>query len=82
VSERRLSPTAASAQARRAAKNRFKLLRLGKRADSASVFAGRIAGMLAAASGDAPDEYSPAYAEWVVSQYRTRCAELQKAGRP
>jgi hypothetical protein len=82
VSERRLSPTAASAQARRAAKNRFKLLRLGKRADSPQVFAGRIAALLKAASHDNPGDWSPAYTEWVLSQYSTRCAELQKAGRP
>lgn len=82
MSERRLSPTAASAQARRAAKNRFKLLRLGKRADSPQVFATRIAGLLKAASHDNPGDWSPAYTEWVLSQYSTRCAELQKAGRP
>lgn len=81
MTERRLSPTAANAQAKKAAKNRFKLIRLGQRADSPYVFAGRIASLLKQASHDCPDEFSEAYADWVLSQFDARCHELQKAGQ-
>ena len=78
MTERRLSPTAANAQAKKAAKNRFKLIRLGQRADSPQVFAGRIASLLEAASGDNPGEWSTAYTEHVINRFTDRYVELDR----
>jgi hypothetical protein len=76
MTDRRLSPTAANAQARRATRTRFKLLRLGKRADPAAVFAGRIAGLLEAAAYDNPGEWSDSYTEFVINRFADRYVEL------
>ena len=89
MTERRMSPTAASSRARKAMKARMKLLRLGetKAVDSQHVFAGRIVSLLQAASHDHPGEWSEAYAEHVINRFADRYVELcriapliQKAG--
>lgn len=82
MSERRLSPTAANAQVRKATKVRLKILRLDPRpvnaikVDSSHVFAGRIVSLLEAASHDHPGEWSPAYAEHVINRFADRYVEL------
>lgn len=82
MSERRMSPTAATAQAKKATKNRFKILRTDSRSvaeikvDSPHVFAGRIHALLQAASADNPGEWSEAYCEWVINQFADKYVEL------
>lgn len=79
MTERRLSPTAATAQAKKAARNRFRLARLGERqVDTPEAFAGRIAALLKAASYDNPGEWSPAYAEFVIDRFSDRYVELAR----
>lgn len=88
MTERRLSPTAATAQAKKAMRNRLKIQRLDKQpVDSPHVFAGRIAALLKAASHDNPGEWSEAYTEHVINRFSDRYIELcrvapipQKAG--
>lgn len=82
MTDRRLSPTAATSQARRAARNRFKILRQSPRpvaeikVDSQRVFAGRLVALLEAASHDYPGEWSEAYCEHVVNRFADRYVEL------
>lgn len=77
-----MSPAAAAAQAKRATKTRFKILRTDTRpvaqikVDSHRVFAGRITALLEAASHDHPGEWSPAYCEYVLSNFSERYLEL------
>lgn len=80
MTDRRLSPTAANTRARKAYRNRMKLLRLGdtKALDSQKVFAGRIVSLLEAASSDHPGEWSPSYTEWVVNNFADRYVELSR----
>lgn len=85
MTERRLSPAAATAQAKRATKTRFKILRQDSRPvqeirgiDSPHVFAGRIAALLKAASGDHPGEWSEAYSEHVINRFSDRYVELAR----
>lgn len=73
----RLSPTAATTQAKKAARNRFRLWRLGQQPiDSPEVFAGRIAALLQAASHDNPGEWSEAYAAHILDRFSDRYVEL------
>ena len=78
MTERRMSPTAANSRARKAMRNRMRLLRLGetKAIDSPHVFAGRIASLLTAASHDNPGEWSEAYSEHVINRFADRYVEL------
>ena len=78
MTERRLSPTAANSQARKAMKTRMRLLRLGevKAIDSQHVFAGRLVSLLQMASSDHPGEWSPAYTEHVINRFADRYVEL------
>lgn len=83
MTERHLSPTAANASAKKAARNRFKIIRQDSRPvheirgiDSPHVFAGRIAALLKAASSDHPGEWSPAYTEHVINRFADRYVEL------
>ena len=85
MTERRLSPTAANATARKAMRNRMKILRQDSRPvqeirgiDSPEVFAGRIAALLKAASGDNPGEWSEAYTEHVMNRFADRYVELAR----
>lgn len=80
MTERRLSPTAANSRARKAARTRMRLLRVGetKALDSQHVFAGRIVSLLEAASHDHPGEWSPAYCEFVMSRFADRYVELSR----
>lgn len=82
MTERRLSPTAATAQARRATRRRFKCLREDKRpvhripVDSPRVFAGRIAALLQEAAYDNPGVWSDAYVEFVMNRFADKYVEL------
>ena len=80
MTERRLSPTAANSRAKKAMRNRMRLLRLGetKAIDSQRVFAGRLVSLLEAASHDHPGEWSPAYTEHVVNRFADRYIELDR----
>lgn len=81
---RRMSPAAANAQAKRATKTRFKILRKDGRpvaqikVDSQHVFAGRIVSLLEMASHDNPGEWSPAYTEHVINRFADRFVELAR----
>ena len=83
MTERRLSPTAANSRAKKAVRNRMKILREDKRPvreirgiDSQHVFAGRIVSLLEQASHDHPGEWSPAYTEHVINRFADRYVEL------
>lgn len=80
MSDWKLSPTAANSRARKAVRNRMKLLRLGKpnAVDSQHVFADRLVSLLKAASHDNPGEWSPAYAEHVIHRFSDRYVELAR----
>lgn len=82
MTERTMSPTAAAAHAKKAARQRFKILRQDPRpvvevkVDSPHVFAGRIAALLSDASKDSPGEWSEAHTEWVVNNFADRYVQL------
>jgi len=83
----RLSPNVASSRARKAARERFKALRLDEGVASQREFAGRIVTLLKAASHDHPGEWSEAYTEHVINRFSDRYVELcrvapVKARRP